>query len=46
MRPHDSTKEMLNLGISGERTEHILWRLNEGGELDGYKAKAVTHLLF
>ena len=33
---------MLNLGISGERTEHILWRLNEGGELDGYEAKAVV----
>ncbi len=36
---------MLNLGISGERTEHILWRLNEGGELDGYEAKVVLLMI-
>lgn len=36
--------KMLDLGISADRTEHVLWRLNEGGELDGYEAKFV-HLM-
>ena len=31
----------LDLGTSADRTEHVLWRLNEGGELDGYEAKIV-----
>jgi lysophospholipase L1-like esterase len=28
----------LNLGIGGDRTQHVLWRM-QNGELDGYKAK-------
>ncbi len=31
---------MLNLGTSADRTEHVLWRL-DNGELDGYEAKAI-----
>ncbi|MBR1920446.1 MAG: hypothetical protein IJ829_00420 [Kiritimatiellae bacterium] len=37
--------KMLNLGVSADRTEHVLWRLNEGGELDGYEAKCVLLMI-
>ena len=30
---------VLNLGISGDNTRHVLWRLTEGRQLDGYKAR-------
>ncbi len=33
--------KMLNLGTSADRTEHVLWRLTEGKELDGYEAKVI-----
>ena len=36
---------MLNLGYGGDRTENLLWRLNEGGELDGYTAKCVLLMI-
>ena len=35
----------LNLGTSGDRTEHVLWRLAEGGELDGYEAKCILLMI-
>ena len=35
----------LNLGTSGDRTEHVLWRITEGGELDGYEAKIVLIMI-
>ena len=31
----------LDLGTSADRTEHVLWRLTEGKELDGYEAKII-----
>ncbi len=38
-------RKMLDLGISADRTEHVLWRLNEGGELDGYEAKCILLMI-
>ena len=35
---HFAPYKALNLGISGDRTEHVLWRM-KNGELDGYKAR-------
>ena len=35
----------LNLGTSADRTEHVLWRLTEGGELDGYEAKCIVLMI-
>lgn len=35
----------LNLGISADRTEHVLWRLTEGRELDGYEAKCILLMI-
>ncbi len=33
-----------NFGIGGDRTEHVLWRL-QNGELDGYKPKAIMLMI-
>ncbi|MBP5285505.1 MAG: hypothetical protein ILO34_05285 [Kiritimatiellae bacterium] len=35
----------INLGTSADRTEHVLWRLDEGGELSGYEAKCVVIMI-
>lgn len=40
-------KEMfrvLNLGYGGDRTQHVIWRL-QNGELEGYKAKVFTLMI-
>ena len=36
--------KMLNLGYSADRTEHVLWRL-DNGELDGYEAKCILLMI-
>ena len=38
-------RRALNLGFGGDRTEHVLWRIVEGGELDGYEAKCIVLMI-
>jgi len=37
-------RTVLNLGYGGDRTQHVLWRI-EHGELDGYKAKNIVLMI-
>ena len=37
--------KMLDLGISADRTEHVLWRIDEGKALDGYEAKCILLMI-
>ena len=41
----DGKYKALNLGTSADRTEHVLWRITEGGELDGYEAKVILLMI-
>ena len=41
----DGKYKALNLGTSADRTEHVLWRLTEGRELDGYEAKCILLMI-
>src|SRR5262245_61222819 len=34
-----------NFGISGDRTQHVLWRITEGKELEGIQPKAVVLMI-
>ena len=36
---------VMNLGIGGDRTQHVLWRLGEGGCLDNFTTKYFTLLI-
>ena len=40
-RQYYAPRHALNLGIGGDRTQHVLWRL-ENGELNGLKPKVVA----
>ena len=35
---------ILNLGYGGDRTQHVIWRM-ENGELEGYRAKLFTLMI-
>ncbi|MBQ3289049.1 MAG: hypothetical protein IJH50_06525 [Kiritimatiellae bacterium] len=41
----EGKRKALNLGTSADRTEHVLWRITEGGELDGYEAKCILLMI-
>ena len=38
-------RKALDLGTSADRTEHVLWRITDGGELDGYEAKVILLMI-
>ena len=38
------TRKVINMGVSGDRTEHVLWRF-EQGQLDGIKAKVAVVMI-
>lgn len=42
---HYAHRAPLNLGFSGDCTEHALWRMNEGRELEGLSPRATVVLL-
>jgi len=38
---HFGALKTLRLGVSGDRTEHLLWRIAKQGQADGWKAKTI-----
>jgi lysophospholipase L1-like esterase len=43
-KDHFEPLHAANFGIGGDRTQHVLWRM-QNGELDGYKAKAAVVMI-
>ena len=41
----DGPRRAINLGYGADRTEHVLWRITEGRELDGYEAKCIVLMI-
>jgi lysophospholipase L1-like esterase len=41
---HFAPQKVANFGISGDRTQHVLWRL-QNGELDGIKPKVIVMMI-
>jgi lysophospholipase L1-like esterase len=41
---HFAPRKAVNLGIGGDRTQHVLWRL-ENGNIDGVKPKAAVLMI-
>ena len=41
----EGPRKAIDLGTSADRTEHVLWRLTEGKELDGYEAKCILLMI-
>jgi beta-glucosidase len=39
-----SPRKCINMGVSGDRTQHVLWRF-ENGQLDGIKAKVAVVMI-
>ena len=40
-RRHFGDLETMTLGMSGDRTEHLLWRVTDGAQADGWKARNI-----
>ena len=36
---------MINLGVSNDRIEHVLWRVTDGKEIDGFTAKLIVLMI-
>src|ERR1017187_6574096 len=43
-RQYYGKRKVINLGVSGDRTQHVLWRF-EQGQLDGVKAKVAVVMI-
>src|SRR5688500_5949691 len=41
---HFKPLKAINFGIGGDRTQHVLWRM-QNGELDGYKARVIVVMI-